>query len=116
MRLFAFAAECNAGRAGLFVRRLARGEAARGRECPARQRRYCRVLARTSLPVAEISPSQQMGSVLRWARLRNDFAPLVASTRCRYVDCLETFGADSIVDRESPVVEAFLAEASIASG
>lgn len=29
---------------------------------------------------------------------------------------LETFGADSIVDRESPVVEAFLAEASIASG
>ena len=36
--------------------------------------------------------------------------------RCRYVDCLETFGADSIVDMESPVVEAFLAEASIASG
>lgn len=29
---------------------------------------------------------------------------------------LETFGADSIVDRESPVVEAFLAEANIASG
>lgn len=29
---------------------------------------------------------------------------------------LETFGVDSIVDRESPVVEAFLAEASVASG
>lgn len=29
---------------------------------------------------------------------------------------LETFGIDSIVDRESPVVEAFLAEASVASG
>ncbi|MYE25377.1 MAG: type II toxin-antitoxin system HicB family antitoxin [Gammaproteobacteria bacterium] len=29
---------------------------------------------------------------------------------------LETFGADSILETESPVVEAFLAEANIASG